>query len=453
MKSKVFILLFTVLCVVINMDREHSWKGKLFVWDKSGYHLYLPAITIYQDLGNLLFYPYINDKYKPSGTANWYCITDQPTGKKLNRYNIGVAFFELPFFLIAHLYTLSNKDYPPDGYSHPYEWGTIISTIFWVMIGLFYLRRFLKVYYSEHIVLFTLVCIALGTNLYHYTAFDQGMSHPYSFTMFAALLFYTDRWYTYYNKTDLWLLALAMGLITIIRPVNIIVVFIPLFWRVASIADIKNRLSLIVSKRIHFIVACLIFLLVALVQMSYWKYVSGHWLVYSYEGEHFNFLKPRIIDGLFSFRKGWFIYTPVAFISMIGLISLWKRDKKLTTTLFCFVALMIYITFSWWCWWYGGGFGARAMIECLAIMAIPLAALLDSVYKSTRLYYKAFISTVLLFFISLNMFQSYQYAKGIIDSDRMSRKYYWKVFGSSKLDYDKYKYLMSDEEYWEEMNK
>jgi hypothetical protein len=56
-----------------------------------------------------------------------------------------------------------------------------------------------------------------------------------------------------------------------------------------------------------------------------------------------------------------------------GIIVLWKRRSPYALPVTIFVPLNIYIIFSWWCWWYGGGFGQRAFIDSYALMAVATA--------------------------------------------------------------------------------
>ena len=61
-------------------------------------------------------------------------------------------------------------------------------------------------------------------------------------------------------------------------------------------------------------------------QMIYWKEMTGRWLYFSYgSDERFFFGDPAIIKGLFSYRKGLFIYTPLLLFAFAGVISLWLK--------------------------------------------------------------------------------------------------------------------------------
>ncbi len=229
MKSRLVILFFIAVSVYIVFNRE-QYKETIYHWDAAGYYVYLPAMFIYHDLGNFGFYAQVNHKYNLTGPADDYGLFGQPTGHLNNKYAIGTAVFELPFFFIAHWYCLTTHSYDADGYTTPYQFAGIFSCIFWVGVGLFFLRRLLQKYYSDNIAAFTLLCIAFGTNIYCYEAFSIGMSHPYGFFAVCGVLYFTDALYSRKNKGSFYWLAVFLGLVFIIRPVNILVVVIPLLW-------------------------------------------------------------------------------------------------------------------------------------------------------------------------------------------------------------------------------
>lgn len=447
MKSRFAIILFIIVSVTLVVGRKSQWqKAHVLTWDKSGYYIYLPAIFIYHDLNGLNFSPAIADKYHPAGDTKWYYLYPYPGAKRLNKYSAGTCLFELPFFFCADLYVrLSGA--PRDGYSPPYQLMVAISTVFWVILGLFILRRFLLFYFSDRTVLFTLLCIAFGTNLFYYSVFDQGMSHPYSFFLFSCILYLTHKIYGDYKTKYTILLGLVLGLITIVRPVNICIVIIPLLWGVHNVETLKKRIQFIQSHWFHLLSAIVMFFLVLLIQMSYWHFITGHWIQFSYQGESFNFLRPRLWKGLFSYRKGWFVYTPMALISFAGFIALYKRYKTLIPALAFFWIIIIYAIFSWRMWYYGGSFGCRPLVEAMAVCAIPLAALIESILAWRSQKRKVSISALVGLVVGLNLFQSYQYSQSIIHWDRMDKTYYWRVFGKTHITDEDTKYLMPIDEY------
>ncbi len=450
MRSALFVWMFALLGIGISLQGMVNGSRKALVFDNSGYHLYLPAVFIYHDLGQLSFYPYVDTTYWPTGDIKWYSIYNQPGGRKLNKYAIGSSLFEAPFFLLAHGYTIATKKYPPDGYSLPYEIAVAISYIFWCICGLLLLRKFLRAYYSDTVTLLALASVSLGTNLFYQVLLGGG-SHPYEFFLIAAVLYLTQQWHTTYQRKHIYLLGLILGLVLIVRPIDILVAIIPFTWGVCDSATLKNKIHLLYKNLSSITIAAILLLCITAIQMAYWKYTTGNWVHFSYCGERFNFIRPHIINGLFSYRKGWFVYTPMALISMAGFYFLWKQNRKIVLPLFLSLIAAVYLVYSWENWWYGGGFSSRPMVDFLPIAAIPLAALIHYIINIKSLLLKIITATIFIFIITLNLFQTWQYTQGIIHYDRMTGAYYWRIFGKTYYTQEDLQYLMTDKEYWDAM--
>ena len=422
LKILCFGTLLIYIYIILNIN---YWKdNRSLHWDKSGYYAFLPATFIYHDLDRMDFITPMNEKYHFVPGVDYYGLVEQSNGKRLERYHLGVSLFQLPFFAIAHLVTVSTEVYPADGYSPYYMLAVCISSAFWAVLGLYILGAFLRRYFNDYSTVFAVLLLAFGTNLYAYSTFETGMSHPYSFFLIACVLNFTDMWYKTGRKKWVVLLGLTFGLIFIVRPVNIICLLLPLLWQTDT-QRLKNRLAFFLEQKANIIIAIVVGIAVCAVQFAYWKYVTGDWLVYAYKDEHFNFADPRIWDGLFSYRKGWFIYTPIALVAFLGFFL--NRYTRLLPALLLTIAVAIYVTFSWEQWYYGGSFGCRPLIDFLAVMAFPLASVIQ--YLSERRKMLSVASSILLFaFIFLSLWQTFQFKKGVIPWDKTTRAYYWKVF-------------------------
>ena len=57
--------------------------------------------------------------------------------------------------------------------------------------------------------------------------------------------------------------------------------------------------------------------------------------------------------------------------------------------------LALYIFSSWWCWWFGGAFGYRSLVEFYALLAFPFA------YFSTIIFQSKWVSPKLAFLVLL----------------------------------------------------
>ncbi len=238
MKSKLIILLFALVSVIIVFNEDMEDHNQ-FTGDACGYYIYLPATLIYHDLQKLAFYPALDSEYHYSLGLNG--SLHNFNGKTLDKYPLGVSLFEFPFFITAHYYCKISHQYKADGFSVPYQLGGIFSNILWVMAGLFVLRRFLKRYFDDNVTAITIVCIAFGTNLYVYSSFTTGMSHPYSFFLFSCLLLLSDTVYKNPpSKSVSVALGIVLGLIFIVRPINIVALIIPALYRTNNGSRVKS---------------------------------------------------------------------------------------------------------------------------------------------------------------------------------------------------------------------
>jgi hypothetical protein len=107
--------------------------------DGKGYYAYLPATFIYHDQP-FNFIQKTEKKYYPESTRCDFRVNVK--GKLVNKYFIGTALLWSPFFLLAHL--LSHVlDLPLDGYVPLYQYSILIAAVFYLWLGLFYLRKLL----------------------------------------------------------------------------------------------------------------------------------------------------------------------------------------------------------------------------------------------------------------------------------------------------------------------
>lgn len=170
------------------------------------------------------------------------------------------------------------------------------------------------------------------------------------------------------------------------------------------------------------------FILVWVPQFIYWYKVSGKIFYFSYgeAGGKFFFNNPQIYNILISYKKGWFVYTPIMFLAIIGIFTLLKFKKGLFLPFFLFTIVNIYVLSSWWCWWFGGSFGHRAFVDSYGLMAIPLASLLNfAKYKKFTFYISVGIIVLL---IAFNNFQIQQYYRNAIHYWWMNKDAYWETF-------------------------
>ncbi len=417
--SKICIGLLIVVCAWYGKNLNTWGNNKVIQNDVIMYYAYLPATFIFHDL-NFEF-----TKELPSDFEGQIWLQTTPAGKPILRMTMGLAILWVPFFLLAHagahLFGISTL-----GYSWPYSLSIVVAALFYLFAGLCFLRKILLRYFSDTVTAITLLLIVLATNLMYYVISEPGMSHVYNFALFNAFFFFSLKWVEKPGLKFSVILGLLAGLIVLIRPVNVLVLLFPAFIGISSFRDFRER---IFSNGKFILVAGVAAFIMVLPQMIYWKAQSGHFIFNSYmdQGKFF-FLEPHLLNGLFSFRKGWLIYTPVMIFSLAGFVWLKKYAPSLFLPVVLFFLLNIYIIFSWWCWWYGGSFGSRPMIDSYGVMAISLAAFLQFVAER-KCWLKAITVILLAGFIWLNQFQMKQYRTSLLHWDSMTKEAYFGIFG------------------------
>jgi hypothetical protein len=396
------------------------WKlKKVIAQDVNYYYGYLPATFIYHDL---TFSYYDNPGFKD---LVW--SLPLPNGKRIQKMTMGTAMLYSPFFGIAHYYT-KHIGGVANGYSINYEIALIWAGVFYFILGLYFLCKVLVKFMPDAAVALVLITLSFGTNLLNYAVMEGALSHVYSFFVFAFSLWIFLKWL---DNPTVWItivLGLSLGLLVLIRPSNVtFLLFLGLYLCVKE-NDLKRSFRLIIHLKWKLLLLAGAAFLVWMPQIAYWKFISGHYFVYSYLGERFYFLKPRIFDGLFSYHKGWLLYTPVMWLAFAGFFFMRGTLAKWLWPALITITISIYVIFSWWCWWYGGSFSARALVEFYVVMSFPLGAFFTFILQKNRIY-KLVTTLLLAFCIWLNMFQTRQYQKALLHWDSMSKEAYWAIWG------------------------
>jgi uncharacterized membrane protein len=183
------------------------------------------------------------------------------------------------------------------------------------------------------------------------------------------------------------------------------------------------------------------------VQLLYWKYVSNQWLVYTYGDQNFDWFHPHVINGLISYKKGWYIYTPIMFFATLGFYFLFRQQKKIAVSILLFMILNTYVVFSWAIWWYATSLGQRAMVQSYAVMSFPLAAIITWIFKQNK-----FIKLIAVFLFSgciyLNINLTWQAHYAIyFEGDNMTKRYLFRTYGRWNIKTNDLKLLDTEEEY------
>ena len=427
--SKKLPLIVLVIACVIVLIRLVFPTHNILSWDVFGYYLYLPARFIYHDpyLLNQEWLKQIVAQYQSTDTL--YQINLIPeTSNWIIKYSIGMSYLYAPFFFIAH-FLAPYLGYATDGFSPIYAACIEIGIYLYSFFGIYFLYKSLRYYYTSTISSLTLILLIFGTNYIQLITNNSLLTHIPLFTLYSCLIYLSILWSNHKKYSHFYMIALLCGLITIIRPNELIAVLIPLLWLGSGFTTVSSKFTELFKSPEKLVLGSLLFLLPIIPQLLYWKLGSGNWLYYSYQnpGEGLDFLSPHTYKFLFSFRKGWFVYTPIVLISLLGLITLYAKNRAQFWLVLLYTAIAVYVSSSWTCWWYAGGsYSQRAMVSTYPLLALSLASFLA--YAFQKEYLKKITLAIVSILVLLNLFQAWQFTYGVIDGERMTYAYYKSIF-------------------------
>ena len=395
------------------------------VSDAKGYYAYLPAIFIYQDL-QYRFIEEMDTKYYSVGHEKHIFI--QQNDRRINKTFPGIALLYMPFFLLAHFFAVVFS-LEPDGYSNIYQYMFDFGQFFYATLGLIILAKSLALLnFSKRTILLAVLLLLFGTNLWFYTVYDQSVTHVYNFFLVNLLVYFLLKFQEINRPNYLILILGVLSLILIIRPTGILslilLVFIcpsKAFWK-KVFAQLKQLKVITLAIGVSAVLFSIPLIL--------WKIQSGNWIVYSYGEEGFNFSKPEIFNFLFSYAKGWWLYSPLVLVSIVfGGFFIFKSSKIgriQTYLLVVFLVSSIYVFSSWWCWWYGFSFGQRPMVDFYFIIGFLLAVIIENLQN--KRVFQVSLSLVIVPLLFLNLFQSYQHHHGFFQWSKPNAEIYWDNF-------------------------
>jgi hypothetical protein len=427
-RLSLILLVFLSFQFVKVLHHNKQWEDSRTIQvDASWYYVYLPATFIYQDLK----YEYADSLNSVLGHhfATYYLNEE---GIKVQKFSIGTAIMEMPFFLIAHTIAINDHINEPNGYSKIYHYFISLSTVFYAILALIMMRLILKKFFDDTTVAIILLLFGLGSNFFYYASFEGGLSHLPGLFLIGAFMLTTINWVETKKFSYLNLSILSITMAVIVRPSNVVFSLFWLFYIYESGWGYKSFLSYLKQLRLKLIIPILIWVLPILLQMSIWKYSTGHWVHYSYGDEGFFFSNPKILQGLFSARNGMFLYGSFLLLAFAGMFIRSKKIPRLSMIIpfVCF----IYFIYSWWCWWYGGSYGSRAAIESYMILAIFLGVFLEYIMKKlNKSVVQIGLSILVLFSLYSTSIHTDMRYVAVIHWDAMTYQSYQDVFLSKGI--------------------
>jgi hypothetical protein len=384
--------------------------------DAFSYYVYLPAWALHHDPSLQA----VADDCCGGEFPEWTAIVRWPfTRQWVNAHPIGEAILMAPFFAAAHALTRWTN-LSPDGFTLYYQHGAGLAGLFYVVAGLWFLKRLLERYFTPRVTAATLIALLAGTSLYHYATFDSTWSHAFTFALFCAFLEQFDARFDARvdarrprRLSDDLVLGVISGLLILVRHTNVL---IPVCF-FGAYALRTRSLPLVPA-----IVAAV----VVLPQLWLYHRATGHWFISSYGSLGFTFDSPHLAGVLVSPRKGLFFYAPLLLFALPGLAALPGRLRDWRLPAAILLVANTYLIASWWDWQFGASYGHRGFVDFYPLFALGLAAVFARAAARTALRVAVTAGVALL--CALSIFQMLQYWHGVLPMSDVTWPQYRALF-------------------------
>jgi hypothetical protein len=301
--------------------------------------------------------------------------------KIITKYPIGVAICQFPFSLMAAIADKIQQVEGPQGFTEAHHLALNWSTAIWGTLGLILLfltaiRFWHLTYWQGYLLIFGILMLS---NLLYYTTRDCGMSHAYSFTVFAGIQYLLLKISNNKNiKNKDFILILILGsLILVLIPLNLVFVIFPVSY--ILITKWRNFKKIVLDVNVWgWLLGFSLASIPVFLQLGYNYYAYGKPFADGYAGESFsNFGNLDLMKFWFSPNNGALLYSLILLLVFLAVIKQWHNNRIIAFYLVYF--LVISFTYAgWWSPELGCGFGHRGFTEHLAFFALPISFILKS---------------------------------------------------------------------------
>ena len=396
---------------------------RIYASDEIQYFSYLRSLWFDRDVSFENEYQHFFERNVGRGEGFHQTFLEQYTeaGRRPSFATIGSAILWSPFYAVADVLTRLTGG-ATDGYSHLYisavAYGSALYGFLAIVLSMAAARRL-----TGRGVLAGIV-IWFGTPLLFY----MYVSPPYSHTCsaFAVALFVTvwlrvrERW----SVGGAIALGLSGALMAMVREQDAFLALGPAvdfllsnFLAPAGKTGVLRAIAVAATGVTSFAVGLL-------PQLLAYKALNGHFGPSSLVTRKMNWQAPHALEVLASPQHGFFIWTPLAALAVIGLVVLAVRGgearaRRVAWCALLMVALQIYVSGSVESWTVAGAFGQRRFVALTILLTIGLASLLTVAARSTPQYWKPVLATAMAICVWWNVALIIEFGTGMMNRQRL----------------------------------
>jgi hypothetical protein len=380
------------------------WTVSLFLWmapgyvkpDGAGYAAYLPSALIDHDL--LLF-----DEWARLGMIRGDAVAFTnvtPNGHLSDHWTAGPAVAWLPAYAAADFARAELpmlRGFPRNGFSLPYAIAILTSSAMAGLLVLLLGANAAVTVAGRFATTLAAIGIWFGSPLLWYSLRHATMGHAVSAAACALIVVIALSLRRELTGWKIFAAGVACGFAFAVRPQNLTFVLVPMI--VAGSLPLLRR-SWIAA--IGFLIGCLPELVVS-------QALYGRPLAFASSGganDWHSFERIRPLLPLLSWYHGMWTWTPLLALSLIGLLLLWRDDRRLAAAgMVTFILQWMIIAAFDRSFWGMLAFGQRRFDSCTFFFLIGLAAFLTRLprWLAATVVAAGSVWTMLLFFAARHL--------------------------------------------------
>jgi len=316
-----------------------------------------------------------------------------------------------------------------NGMNGPEPARTFLLYLAVFLAGLSFVRLTILRWFRDLPVAVVLLVLAFGTNLFSIVALDYQLQAILLFSLYSLAVYLTASWHENQKQVYAVLLAICLGFIILLHSTGLFSLLIPVLWNVHDKESWKMKVKLLKNHLQHTDIFLMLVILIGISPFLLWQISPGEvpFLSIKLPGLFYGF-SSWLWSDLFSFDHGWLIYTPVMIFAFIGFQYFSDKHRPVFYSVYILCILDIILETSWSKLGATPVFGQIAFIPIYGLLVIPLAFFFQAITEGRKI--KAILlSPIVVLFLLLNIFQTWQFNQGIILSSGMNADNYCRVFG------------------------
>jgi hypothetical protein len=361
---------------------------RLYASDEVQYYSYLRSLWFDRDVSfdNEYRHFYDTGVARSSLFSETFIERETDTGLRRNFATLGSAILWTPFYAAADAYVrvarAAGADTPADGYSKPYVTAVCLGSAIYGFLTILFSIRIARTLTGSG--LRAAMAVWLGTPLLFYMYVAPVFGHATS--AFAVALFITAwlRARRAWDIPNVLLLAAAGALMAMVREQDAFFIAGPALDFVLT--QIRARRAATVKTLAAAAAGAVAFAICMSPQLLAYQALNGRLAPSPLVGRKMIWSSPYGLQVLFSSEHGFFLWTPLAALALLGLVLLALSTRpdaqstvadrrRIAACLLVMFGATVYVTGSVESWSAAGAFGQRRFVNLTPLLVVGLAAL------------------------------------------------------------------------------